>query len=337
MPDSEFAFLAMLDRHFPREHASLVLPRGDDCAVVAWPERVCVSLDLFLEHSHFRRTYFTPREIGHKALAVNLSDLAGMGAAPLGFCMGLHAPPGLEDSFWEEFFAGMAGLANEWGAPCIGGDLSRSEHLGVAITVWGHAQRPVPRGQARFGDVLFCCGPAPLAGRLPLGLARTGLLLLEKHPGNLGSEARRLSPLATAAHLRPQPLLTEGRILAAHPGVNSLMDVSDGLVRDLPRLLGAELAPGEGRRSIPGARLQILPRHLHPEILSRHPDSAAALEQAVLGGEDYCLLGTCTSAAAEELRATLPGFLPLGVVTAAPGLFVNDKPLPPAGFDHFGP
>lgn len=325
----------MLDRHFPREHASLVLPRGDDCAVVTWPERVCVSLDLFLEHSHFRRTYFTPGEIGHKALAVNLSDLAAMGAVPLGFCMGLQAPLGLEDSFWEEFFAGMADLANEWGTPCIGGDLSKSEQLGVAVTVWGHAERPLPRGQAQPGDVLFCCGSATLAGYLPLGLARTGLTQLEKSPQNLGSVARSDYPLATAAHLRPQPLLTEGRILAAHPGVHSLMDVSDGLVRDLPRLLGAELAPGEGMRTVPGARLQIPPQRLHPEVLRCFQDQATPLEQAVLGGEDYCLLGTCTTAAADALRDSLPGFFPLGEVTEAPELLVNDALLPTAGFDHF--
>ena len=236
-----------------------MLTRGDDCAVVSWTGQVCISTDLFLENTHFRRDYFSPEDIGHKALAVNLSDIAAMGASVLGFCLGLQAPTNLDDAYWERLLAGMAALARQWDAPCVGGDLSKSEQLGFCITVWGRAPRFVPRGQTSPGDVIFCCGHESLSGSLPLGLARVGLLELEKDIPGQGANAKNVFPRCTEAHLRPLPLMRQGILLSAHPGVRSLMDVSDGLIRDLPRLLGTELTPGNGPRSTSGACLELSP------------------------------------------------------------------------------
>jgi len=339
--DSEFAFIARLERHFPRSHPALLKGRGDDCALLAWPERTLISTDLFIEDVHFRRSYFTPEQIGHKALAVNLSDIAGMGGAPLGFCLGLMLPgigrdasSSVDADFWDRLMAGMATLAGRWNVPLVGGDCSRAPCLGLSITVWGESVRPVYRGQCSPGDVLFACGPARYPG-LPVGLARAGFLALEE----LGAAACDRFPAATAAHLQPEPMLDPAPALASHSGVNSLMDLSDGLATDLPRLLGAETAPHEGRRATPGAALELDPHGLHPELLElclqqgRDP-----VREAVLGGEDYCLIGACSEQAARELAAGLPGFARIGSVTAMPDLTCNGHDLADfagPGFDHF--
>ncbi len=338
-PDSEFAFLTLLERHFPQQHPRLLLGRGDDCALMAVPERILISTDILLEDVHFRRSYFPPEAIGHKALAANLSDIAGMGGTALGFCLALQAPwghPELDERFWDRLCAGMAALAARWEVPLVGGDLSRAPGLGLTITVWGQSPRPLLRGDCRPDDLLFVCDAA--AGPdavLPLGLARCGLLALE----SLGSEATQRYPTATAAHLFPTPGLEAAPLLSAQPGVHSLMDLSDGLARDLPRLLGAETTPQLGRKSTLGAALDLDPALLHPELLAfcaatgREP-----LREALLGGEEYCLLGTCSPTAAAALAPQCPGFRVLGRVTTAPDLTCNGRDLADLagpGFDHF--
>lgn len=335
--DSEFAFLTCLERHFPSTHPSLLRGRGDDCALVAWPDKALVSADLFIEHVHFRRSYFSPSEIGHKALAVNLSDIAGMGGTALGFSMSLMVPRDANDldfDFWDALFAGMASLANLWDVPLVGGDCSRGPCVGLSITIWGQSLRPLPRGNCSPDDVLFICGPEDLSTS-PLGLARAGLMALEKN----GRQACADMPAATAAHLAPRPLLDVAPALAAHHGVKSLMDVSDGLATDLPRLLGAEIAPHEGRRATSGAALQLEATSLHPELLDfcRHT-ARDPVREALLGGEDYCLLGACSPTAVPELQDSLPGFRVIGLVTEKPSLRCNGtdlKALADTGFDHF--
>lgn len=337
-PDSEFSFLTCLERHFPREHPSLLMGRGDDCAIVAWPEKALISTDMFIEDVHFRRSYFPPEAIGHKALAVNLSDIAGMGGKATGFCLCVQAPAKSESDlppdFWDRCFAGMAALAKAADAPLVGGDLSRAPVLGFSITVWGQSERPVPRGGCSPGDILFVCSP-PESGAATLGLARCGLLALEE----TGHGASKLYPAAVAAHLTPRPLLDTAGVLAAEPGVNSLMDLSDGLATDLPRLLGAELAPHLGPQNVPGVSIELREEALHPDVLhfcrqtGRDP-----LRESLLGGEDYCLIGACSQEAAVRLASTLPGFLRIGNITEAPGIRVGERNFQDVagpGFDHF--
>ncbi|WP_051286246.1 thiamine-phosphate kinase [Megalodesulfovibrio gigas] len=327
---SEDDFLALIDSHFPREHGHVVLGRGDDCAILTMPDALCLSTDLFLEDVHFRRGYFTPAEIGHKALAVNVSDIAAMGGDPLGFSLGLMVPPGLPREFWDALFTGMAAHAAAHGLALTGGDLSRAPLLGFSVTIWG---RPFPgrpllrRGPVQPGDRLVVLGPSG-----QLGLARQGLRLLEAHD----REALADWPACTAAHLMPEPQVAAGRTLAAVQGVHGCMDLSDGLARDLPRLLTFGQAPG----LVPGARLELDASMLHPELLAAC--AAAGLDpvaEAFLGGEDYALLAAVDPAAMPALRhaaAALPAaLLDLGEVTAAPGVMLNNTPMTGQGFDHF--
>jgi len=315
---SEDDFLALLDAHFPRAGDGVLLGRGDDAAVVACPPRLCVTSDLFVEDVHFRRSYFSPAAVGAKALAVNLSDVAAMGAVPTGFVLGLVCPDDADRDYWDALLSGMAALAARHNLPLVGGDLSKGEKIAVSITVWG-APGPSGRFLARAtgapGDIVVALGD--------LGLARVGLAVLEKD--GLGAAADW--PAAVAAHLAPVPLLQAGLALAAIDGVTSCMDVSDGLARDLPRLL----PPGCG------ADLFFTPASLHPEVTAHAAGHGRPPEKvAFFGGEDYALLATITPTALAALRAALPQARAIGKVTAAPGYTLNGAPINERGFDHFG-
>ena len=317
--DSEDALLRLIDAYFPNVAPGLILGRGDDAAVFEYPGPVCVSSDLFLEDVHFRRAYFTPAEIGRKALAVNLSDLAAMGAAPLGFTLCVAAPAGLDPEFWPEFFAGMAKSAARHKVVLAGGDLSRSDKIGVSVTVWGGlgpAGRFLRRGQGRPGDLLFVVGE--------LGLARAGHISLEA----LGRAALATYPEACRAHLDPIPLTRAGLLLAGLPAVRALMDVSDGVAMDLPRLLGPDL----------GARLDLHGFPLHPETVRFAAERGVEAPRFALeGGEDYALLGCLAPEGTRALKTRLPGARVIGVVSDVPGVWHGQSPVAPGGFDHFRP
>ena len=314
---SEDAFLALIDRHFPLRHGRALLDRGDDCALLAGPDRLLATSDLFLEDVHFRRSYFSPRDIGHKALAVNLSDIAAMGGKALAFTLSLMVPPGLDQDFFEDLFAGMAALAGEHGVYLAGGDLSRAETLGLDICALGEpgpAGRVLTRSGCRPGDILFAAGN--------LGLARAGLLALEQW----GPEAAACWPVCCAAHLRPAPLLGLGLALAESGLVRGLMDLSDGLARDLPRLTGPGL----------GAALDLNPADLHPELLGlAEALQTDPLELTVRGGEDYALLGVAAEADAGRLLALDRSIRIIGRVAQEPGLRLNGAPFALPGHDHF--
>lgn len=344
-PLSEDGILACLARHFPQTHPSLLLGRGDDCAVLRAGRPLCVSSDLFLEDVHFRRSYFTAQDIGHKALAVNISDLAACGARPLAFTLNLGLPRWADMAWLERFFTGMAALAAQQRMALAGGDLSRCERLHISVTVWGEAADPggfLVRGGSMPGDSLFVVGS--------LGLARVGLHVLE----NDGSAALEDWPAACAAHLRPEPQVDAGLMLA-RAGFNArppaLMDLSDGIMRDLPRLLGlsGELRAGaanagatraSARTSGLGAAILLPQGLLHAEVLryaAMHGKNP--VHEALLGGEDYALLGSCAPDMLPSLHAAIPGFMSIGTVTAGGGIACNNEVLDSCGglrgFDHF--
>ena len=315
---SEDEFLALVDRHFPRAGDGVSLSRGDDAAVVACPGRMCVTTDLFLEDVHFRRSYFSPEDVGYKALAVNVSDVAAMGCRPLGFVLGLVSPADADRDYWDRVMAGMAELAGAYDLPLVGGDLSRGDKVGLSVTIWGAAgpsSRFLTRGTGKPGDILFVVGA--------IGLARVGLAVLEKE----GTAAREQFPDAVAAHLRPVPRIAEGAVLAEIAGVTSCMDVSDGLARDLPRLL----PPGIG------ADLFLPPGMLPPEVTAHAAGHGRKPEkEAVFGGEDYALVASATPEGWNAVRAALPEANPIGMIGTKPGYTLNGAPFAMGGFDHFG-
>ncbi len=344
---SEAEFLSLVDKHFSNEHPHMALGRGDDCAELICPRELCLTSDLFLEDVHFRASYFSPTDIGWKALAVNFSDLAAAGARPVGWNMNLMLPKGVSLDYVDALLQGMADLAGRYDAPLTGGDLSRSDKLGVSITAWGAPAagggKFLRRSGGQAGDVLFL----GREGTHGPGLARVGLLDLEEalrggpaapNPHSPAFPASLTAyPNAHAAHLRPRPLLELGQTLA-QAGVAALMDVSDGLARDLLRLLGYEGGAWRGaERDLPlGADIRLDPGLLHPEVLAfARTHSLDPVREAFLGGEDYLLLGACCEAVLRGLLKRGANLLPLGVITAGPGIVLNGQTWTGSGFDHF--
>ncbi|WP_419787783.1 thiamine-phosphate kinase [Pseudodesulfovibrio sp.] len=312
---SEEQFLKLIDTHFANKGEALTLGRGDDCAVLSGKGPYCVSSDLFLEDIHFRRDYFSAADIGHKALAVNISDIAAMGALPVAFNMDIMAPADIPDEFWDEFFHSMSTLARQNEMVLAGGDLCRSDKLGISITIFGVAKGDgifLTRGNCAPGDKLFTVGD--------LGMARVGFMALE----SLKDKAREAFPAAVNAHLRPKPKVLIGTLLKA-AGAKGLMDVSDGLARDLPRFLGTNL----------GADITLKGEQLNGNVLAfALAMGTDPIEEAMLGGEDYALLG-CAAPLDMPRIETVPGLTVIGTVTDTAGLVVNGKPFAVAGFDHF--
>ncbi|MDL2315742.1 class II aldolase/adducin family protein [Desulfovibrio sp. OttesenSCG-928-A18] len=321
--------LELIGRYFPQGSAHAPLARVHDCAELAGlPAELALSTDMFLEDVHFRRRYFRPEEAGAKALNRALSDLAAAGAVPLGFSLALMLPRDFGRQPLQGLLQGMAEAAARAGVALVGGDLCRASVLGCTITVWGRASGPglsfLRRGQALPGDILFLGGEA--------GLARAGFLDLERY-GRQGSAER---PLARAAQLAPPLLLEQGRNLAllrarlaaeGLPARFSQMDLSDGLARDLPRLLGPY-----------GVDLDFPDSLIHAEVVSAAGEAGLSAEDFfLLGGEDYALVGTCPPECWALLQREAPALRRLGKVRAEAGLYRHGRRKLLSGFDHFAP
>jgi thiamine-monophosphate kinase len=197
----------------------MVLGPGDDAAVLATPDgRVVATTDLLVDGRHFRRDWSTADDVGRKAAAQNLADVAAMGAVPTGLLLGLAVPPDLPVSWLDGLADGIRAECDPLGVRVLGGDVVRADLLTLAVTALGDLQgrEPVRRDGARPGDVVAYTGR--------LGWAAAGLAVL-------GRGFR--SPVSVvAAHRRPQPPYAEGP-RAAELGATAMVDVSDGLVADL--------------------------------------------------------------------------------------------------------
>lgn len=324
---SEDHILGILTRHFANSHASLDLARGDDCALVRATGPLCVSSDLFVEDVHFRRSYCSPQEIGHKALAVNISDIAAMGACPTAFTLCLALPPDTDADWLDKLFEGMAALATAHNIALAGGDIAAAPYCTLAITIWGTSENIfLLRGTALAGDTIFVVGH--------LGLARVGLALLETH----GRDGFSHGAVACAAHCMPYPQVAAGlalaRLSAISPRPICLMDLSDGLARDLPRLLGWTNAPHRY-----GAHIHLPHDCLHPELRRyAHAHDLDPVALAFAGGEEYALLGACPPELMPALCDVLPQVHCIGTVTGDGAILCNGvtpQMMGTMGFDHF--
>jgi thiamine-monophosphate kinase len=261
---------------------------GDDCAVLE-PEDgqfLLATTDLLLEDVHFRRRWAGPADIGWKSLAVNLSDIAAMGGRPRWALVALACPEGTAAGEITAFYEGALALARAHDVAIVGGDTSASPAGWlVNVTLLGQAAAPRLRSTARPGNLVAVTGA--------LGGSAAGLAVLERDRPPAGLDARDVARV-TAAHRRPWPRVREGQWLAAAGGVTAMMDLSDGLGTDLPRLLEESRA---------GARIDV--DRLPVEAATRAVAAALGVEVAAWatgGGEDYELLLTCECRAFERLR-----------------------------------
>ena len=314
----EFELIA---RHFTRPVRRAVLGVGDDCALLA-PRpghELAVSTDMLVEGRHFLSTV-PPRHLGHKALAVNLSDLAACGARPLAFTLALSMPRA-EEAFLAGLARGMQALAQRAGIALVGGDTTAGP-LTLTVTVFGEVApgAALLRSGARAGDTLWVSGT--------LGDAR---LALEAFRGTLRLESGAFEA-ARRAMEQPEPRVALG--LALRGVATSAIDVSDGLLGDLGHIL---------ERSRVGAQLRLdaLPRSAH---LAAQPQSVQR-SCLLAGGDDYELLFTAPASAEPAVqeaaaRAGVP-VTAVGTVLPDAGLRVLDAQGREialdclAGFDHF--
>jgi thiamine-monophosphate kinase len=284
----EFELLAKLRERLPPPGPRVRVGSGDDAAVTVPGGATATSVDALVEGVHFRLGQTTLAQIGRKALATALSDLAAMGAGAGEAYVVLGAPASLDEDGCLELVDGIAALAAETGTTLAGGDLTRAPVLTLAVTVVGHAataEQLVGRDGAKPGDLLVLTGE--------LGGAAAGLLLLDRP--ELGAAV----PEQTAERLRlrqlePAPRLRCGRDLAA-TGATAMIDLSDGLGGDAVHL--AERS-GVGLRIDAAALPLAAGVEEVAEATGRNP-----LELAASGGEDYELLATLPPQRLEEAMA----------------------------------
>lgn len=311
---TEFGFIEQLAARFAALPANDFEGIGDDCAVlpIGTGEALLFTTDMLTEGIHFLRAATSAHELGHKSLAVNLSDIAAMGGRPVATLLSLSLPADTIDNWALEFMEGYRELSERFGVALIGGDTTRSAN-GIAINVTAigradatHIKR---RSDARIGDTIFVTGE--------LGASGAGLKDI------LGG--RYDTPLA-AGHRNPQPQIAEGLWLGARPEVHAMMDLSDGLASDIRHIL---------ERSHCGARLDT----------ERIPVASGADTQlAACGGEDYKLLFTAESTAANRLAHDFLKTFgvplhPVGTITHDPELIWQENGQPVEldwhGFTHY--
>ena len=290
---------------------------GDDAAVVAMPgDRLVVSTDMLVEGRHFRRDWSAASDVGAKAVAQNLIDIAVMGARASTLVVALGVPAELSVQWVTELYDGMRGAADEQGAVIVGGDVVRSDRVVISVTALGAltGSEPVLRSGARPGDVVA------VAGRL--GWSAAGLSIL--------SRGFRTPRALVDAHRRPEPPYDAARA-ATQAGASSMIDVSDGLVADLGHVARAS-----------GVAIEIDPGLVQvdePVASAAAAFNADPLVWVLTGGEDHAVAATFPADAA------LPeGFTVIGAVAdvadvevlTGPGVTVAGRvPRGGGGHDHF--
>jgi thiamine-monophosphate kinase len=288
---------------------------GDDCAILeVGGDRIAVSIDIAVEGVHFRREWMSPAEIGYRAAAAALSDLAAVAAEPMAMLLSLGVPADEPEATLTGLADGTGDAAGDAGALIVGGDLTRSDRLIVDCCVIGRASAAVSRSGARPGDRLVVTGA--------LGGPLAALLAWEA-----GGEP---APEARARFVRPAPRHAAARYLESMRA-RAMIDISDGLASDAGHLLVA---------SGVGATIMV-------EHIPVFPAARAAAERAgerdwhfaARSGEEYELLAALPADMAEEAVAAAPVPLALiGTIESEPGLRATERGESvtlPVGFDHF--
>jgi thiamine-monophosphate kinase len=343
----EWGIIAALKARMPAGRLTSV-GIGDDAAVVGAPSgSVVAAVDLLIEGRHFRRDWSSAYDIGVKAAARSLADIAAMGAVNTALLVALAAPGTLPARWATDLAEGLAAEATRAGAGIVGGDTARADSVILSVTALGdlEGRRPVLRSGARPGEVIAVAGPL---GRSAVGLA----LLTAGVTPSPGAPAELI-----AAHRRPAPPYDAGRE-AALLGATAMIDVSDGLLADLGHVAaasgvqlnvkGSRLAPGtallvEAAASLAASRAasRTTAAYSPPSMIQKDSPSAAsgegsaaaamALEWVLTGGEDHSLVAVFPPGTELPDRWHV-----IGEVTQGTGVTVDDAPHQgPAGWEHF--
>lgn len=339
---TEFEFIKRIRDQVQRRapvSSDLILGIGDDTAILREESgrETLITTDLLVENVDFRLDYARPGWLGHKTLAVSLSDIAAMGGVPAFSLLTLAIPTLSPDreTFWEDFFEGYFLLCERYQVTLVGGDISGTPGpLSLDSMVIGHVQsgHAVRRSGAKPGDAIYLTGS--------IGASATGLKLL-LDGAMVDTTEESLVQRALRAHLRPEPRVGYGRRVGAGSLANSMIDISDGLAQDLAHLC---------EESLVAAIVDYDTVPVADEAALVHQDEWLAFLFAISGGEDFELLLTADpkqelalkeSADQEGLRLTRIGEI-VDAATASPAspLILRREgslePVPVRGFNHFG-
>ncbi|MER7004057.1 thiamine-phosphate kinase [Dactylosporangium sp. NPDC000555] len=312
----EFGLISRVTARLGAASPFVLLGPGDDAALVAAPDaRVVASTDVLVDGRHFRRDWCSARDVGHRAAAANLADIAAMGARPTALLVALCAPANLQVSWAEGLADGLAAEAAKTGAVVVGGDTSASPTLTIAVTALGDLEghAPVVRSGARPGDVVA------VAGRI--GHAAAGYTVL--------SRGFRSPKLLVDAYRRPEVPYHLGPV-AARMGATSMIDVSDGLLSDLGHIAAASGVGIDLRRDAFSV----------PEPMR---DAATALSVdphgwLLAGGDDHALAATFPPDLELPAEWLIVGtVVPSGQFTVGDGVTVDGRRYTGGapGWDHF--
>jgi thiamine-monophosphate kinase len=329
---SEDELVAAITRLLSGEQPGVVVGLGDDAAVLQpGSGQQLLTTDLLVEGVHFERGSISARDLGAKAVTVNVSDIAAMGGSPRAALTSIALTPDIEAAWVIELYGGMRDACAEYALALVGGDTNRGDLLMISVSVAGEVApgRAVTRSGARPGDAIVVTGS--------LGAAAGGLALSRT---STSKTAEALSqpwgrPLVDALE-RPVARVGEGQTLA-RCGATAMMDLSDGLAKDLSRLC---------RASGVGARVELGAVPVSAALVDGASTLGVdALELAIGGGEDYELLATLDEADAESARRSLDeafgvALTRVGTVVEGSGLVAvaadgDEAPLEPSGWDHF--
>lgn len=332
----EFGLIDRIAGILPAADEDVVIGIGDDTAAlrVRGDRLLLVTCDIQLEGRHFLREKIAPRQLGRKALAINLSDIASMGGLPRYALVSLGLPKDLEVAWVDDLYEGLKEEGARFGTCIVGGNITSSSLILVDITLFGEVEEEflLRRSGAQVGDRLLVTGT--------LGASATGLAWLLQGDKAAGTGDVRQEEVAqvVAAHLTPTPRVKEGRAIAAARLATAMIDLSDGLASDVAHICERS---DVGVR-VEAARLPISPAtKVVAQALGRDPISFA-----LFGGEDYELLLTAPPDRAERLasivwQATGTPLTDIGeIIPAKEGrtLLLADGrrvPLEPGGWDHF--
>ena len=283
--------------------------------------RSVITTDALIEGVHFTRAAMSASDVGHRALASNLSDIAAMGAKPVLATIAFGIGPDTDEAWILECYRGLAALAKRAKCAIAGGDITRAPAITISITIVGEvrASNLKLRAGMEAGNMIAVTGP--------LGASRAGLAVAVEHPELAGDSA---AADALRSFRTPEPRLAEGKWLAASGHVRAMMDISDGLSTDLARM---------ARASYCGATIETIPVAESARAIAQRA-GADAEAWALDGGEDFELLIAVAKRAFSHLSARFHArfgrpLRQVGVATQELGLRRTDgTPITSAGWDH---
>ena len=315
MIKNEFSLIKKIRERIGKGKGDVIVGPGDDTAVLKVPKNkyLLFTCDSLVENIHFSLNYTTPQDLGWKALAVNVSDIAAMGGVPRYVIVSLILNEKIDEDWVEGLYRGFKEFIKEYPVSLVGGNISRSKSaISVDIAMLGEVEknRAIKRSTAKAGDLIVVTGT--------LGDSSAGIKILQKGGNN---------PFLSKRHLRPTPRPKEIRKITSKVKVNSLIDISDGFTQDLFHIL---------EESKVSASIDLSKIPLSAPLKNFAKDKA--LDFALGGGEDYELLFTLSKKEAQKLPSKVNGtaLTIVGeIIKGEPKIFSENKAMAPKGFNHF--